>query len=121
MFCARCGRDLGEEQGCIQCGWSVDEIDSPLGDSDQPHTNNGYAIISFICGIVSISLCGGGGVVPIIGLVLGILGHKSDHPGMAKAGIILNTVVLILSIMFFVLIAMIWLMPPSVIPGGRCC
>ncbi|MDR0328377.1 MAG: hypothetical protein LBI05_08795 [Planctomycetaceae bacterium] len=103
MFCARCGRDLGKEQNCGQCGWSVNEIDKFDGLS----SGNGYAIASLIIGIISLTACGGVFFVPIVGLVLGIWGRKSESPGMALAGIILNAAVLILDILLILWILLV--------------
>jgi hypothetical protein len=105
MFCARCGRDLGEEQACGQCGWSVNEIDK----FSEQSSGNGHAIASLVIGIISITACGGIFVVPIVGVVLGVRGRKSELPGMAKAGIIINTVALVLDILLilFILLAIL--------------
>jgi hypothetical protein len=124
MFCARCGRDLGEKQDCTQCGWSVDEIDMPLGTPLPARTGNGHAIASLVCGVVSLYTCGGGFALPIIGLVLGILGLKSEQSGIAAAGIILNAVILVLFVLAVVLLGAMWLMSPAApaaVPAGRCC
>ena len=124
MFCARCGRDLEERQDCDQCGWSVNEIDMPLGSSGPARTGNGYAIASLICGIASVYLCGGALLLPIIGLVLGILGLKSDRSGLATAGIILNAVIIVLFVLAVSLFGLMWMTSPATpsgLPSGRCC
>jgi len=125
MFCARCGKDLGEEQACNQCDWSVDEIDRPLEHSAPAQTGNGQAIASLCCGIFSWFACGGFVVIPAIGLILGIRAMKSEQQGIALVGVILNAVILILSVLTIILIGIAACVTveqvPSGIPTGRCC
>ena len=72
MYCSHCGRILEEGAAfCVGCGIAVDAL-------TPPKTGDGKATVSLICGIVSWTTCGGLLIVPIIGLVLGILGLKSD-------------------------------------------
>jgi hypothetical protein len=123
MFCAHCGKDLREEQVCDLCGWSVCETNVSAGQPEQYQTGSGTAIASLVCGIVSWAMCGGGGIVPLIGLVLGISGLKSRQPEIAMVGIILNAVVLVLCVLLFLLFVTVWLTVPetTAVPGGRCC
>jgi len=123
MFCARCGRDLREMQDCDQCGWSVNEIDSPLGSPAPPRSVSGTAMVSLICAVVSFFTCAGGGVIPIIGLILGIQGLKSEQPGIATAGIILNAAILVVFVLTIMLFGIMWIQSPmpSGVPAGRCC
>ncbi|MDR1383501.1 MAG: DUF1559 domain-containing protein [Planctomycetaceae bacterium] len=58
----------------------------------------GKAIASFVCGIISLVLCGGGLIVPIIGLVFGILGLNSKNRGLAVTGIVLSSCSVFLSL-----------------------
>ena len=124
MFCARCGKDLGVEQACNQCGWSVDAIDGPCEHSALEQTGERQAIASLFCGIFSWFVCGGFLVVPVVGLFLGMRGMKSEQRGIALVGVILNAVMLILFVLTFILIVMAHVTAdpvPSGIPSGRCC
>ncbi|WP_283135304.1 DUF4190 domain-containing protein [Rhizohabitans arisaemae] len=57
------------------------------------------AIASLVLGIVGIFTCGLCGVGSIVGLVLGVMGVVKDRSrGMAIAGVVLNGLALILSI-----------------------
>ena len=63
------------------------------------------AIISMIAGIVSIISCGGCGLTPIAGLILGILSirKKEDGKGMAMAGIITSAVSIVIGLIFWLI------------------
>ena len=123
MFCSRCGKNLGEEQTCDMCGLPIGEVEIPEGWPGQPQTGEGYAIASLVCGVVSWMTLGGCGIVPIIGIILGIRGAKTRQSGTATAGIIINAAVLVLTILFLVWVAlMMWSeAPPNLEPRVRCC
>ena len=127
MFCSHCGNNLENEQVCNHCGFPADEIVMPAIQSEpntntNTNTNNGLAMASLICGIASWSTCGGGFVLPFIGLWLGIWGLKSEQPEVAVVGIILNTMIVIVIVLPFLLVAMIGLMEASSsASSGRCC
>jgi predicted 3-demethylubiquinone-9 3-methyltransferase (glyoxalase superfamily) len=87
MICPRCGKDLGEENVCDLCGCSA----------EQPPPADGKAAASLVLGIVSLLTCGGCGILPLIGLVLG-LGVKSKPSGTATTGIVLNAIALLLGL-----------------------
>jgi hypothetical protein len=55
------------------------------------------AIASFVLGCLSTVTCGGIFILPIIGLVLGILGVNSKNKGFAIAGIVLSCLCIFLS------------------------
>jgi len=124
MFCARCGNRLEEEQVCVQCGWSIGEIEMPI---EQPKRGGGASIASLVCGILGLAFCGGFFILPLIGLGLGFAGLKSKESETAVVGIILNAIVLVLSVLFFGLFLALWVAnanptPPSLfVPTGRCC
>jgi len=127
MFCARCGNDLGEKPTCDQCSWSISEIKMPVEPSELPRSECGVAFASLICGIVSWCTCGGMFIIPLVGLILGRIGLKSQQPGLAMAGIILNAAMLVLCVMIAIFVCSIVLVeimngaPPSSVPSGRCC
>ena len=124
MYCARCGSGLGEEQICSQCGWTFNETDMFIGPYEQPSTGDGAAITSLICGVLSWITAGGCGIVPIVGIIFGMVGLKSRQSEIAVAGIVINVAVLILAILFFAfmtLMAATDMPPPRVGTPGRCC
>jgi prepilin-type processing-associated H-X9-DG protein len=71
--------------------------DTPYSFRDS-NVGGGKAIASLVCGICSMVFCGGLFILPILGLILGILGLKSKNQGMAIAGIILSGFGLFLSL-----------------------
>ena len=121
MFCSRCGGDLGEGQVCVHCGWSVGDPTSPV---NLPQADGGTAMASLVCGIISLSTCGGGLFLPCIGLGLGMLALKSQRQDVATVGVILNTIVLAMVLLSFILLALLGVAEgvnsaPS--SSGRCC
>ena|GEM_PF-704744 len=70
------------------------EVSVPV---EVPQTGGGKALSSLVCGIMSLLTCGGLFLLPIIGLILGILGLKSSKKGIAIAGVSLNGVGLVLA------------------------
>ena len=128
MYCAHCGNGLGEEQVCSQCGWSFGEVNILAEQFAQPSTGDGAAITSLVCGILSWMLCGGFVILPIIGIIFGMMGLKSRQSEIATAGIVINVVVLVISalvILLFVAMVASGGGPSSggggTVVGGRCC
>ena len=125
MFCSRCGKNLGEESACNQCGSLVAEMGIPGHSSEPPLTGDGFATASLVCGVISWATLGGFFVVPLIGIILGRLGLNSRQSEVAVAGIIINVAVIVMIIMFFLFWALlIWSAGPASGPlssGGRCC
>jgi len=131
MYCARCGGGLGEEKVCGQCGWSFGEVNTKANISAEqlarPSTGDGAAIASLVCGILSWISFGGGGIIPICGIIFGMIGLKSRRSEVAVAGIVINAgifILAILAIMMFAILAMS--AGPSaggshMAVGGRCC
>jgi hypothetical protein len=75
---------------------------TPPGKSDMAWA----AIVSLICGIVSLPggcCCLIGWPATIAGVIFGILGLKSSKSGMAKLGIILSIVGIVISIILYIL------------------
>jgi hypothetical protein len=66
----------------------------PVGQVSIPpsQTGGGTAITSLICGIGSVITGGGLLLLPLIGLIFGILGMKSKKSGIATAGVCLNAI-----------------------------
>ena len=123
MYCARCGNSLGEEQICVQCGWLFGEVNIPDEQLTQPSTGDGAAITSLVCGIFSWMACGGFAIIPIIGIIFGMMGLKSRQSEVAIAGIVINAAILVLWILAMLLIAVLAISeaPVSTGGGGRCC
>ena len=65
----------------------------------QPEQGGGKAVASLVCGIVSVLTCGGFLILPIVGLILGILGLKSKRSGMATTGVCINAVVVAIGLL----------------------
>ena len=129
MFCARCGKDLREKNGeesqaCDQCGWSAGQTEQwQTSDGQQ---GNGKGIASLVLGIFSLLTFGGFLFLPFIGFSLGISGLKSEQPGIAMVGIVLNGMVLALCILLLMLLAVLLAMsssgsPVFIAPVSRCC
>ena len=123
MYCARCGNGLEEEQSCVQCGWSRNETEMFVGSVERPSTGDGAAITSLVCGVLSWLTAGGFGVIPIVGIIFGMIGLKSRQSELAVAGIVINVAILVLAILFGTLFVLAILTGGTVTPssGGRCC
>lgn len=78
------------------------------GTYEAPATggSNALAIIALICGILSLVCCAcyGAGILPgIVGIILGVLGMKKcPKAGMAKVGMILSIVGIVLGIIMLI-------------------
>ena len=108
MFCAHCGKELTERaEFCIYCGTPIGGMVAPHEQPEYPKTGGGKAIASLVCGIVSWLTLGGLLLLPFIGLILGILGLKSNRSGIATAGICLNGTALALVLLLAVPIALL--------------
>ena len=103
VFCFSCGAIIKKEaEICPKCGVRQNKPDNvPKTDS-----KNGFAIASMVIGICGIvfSWLYFGTVSGIVGLILGIIGLKSEKKGMAIAGIILNSVGFILGIILIIVL-----------------
>ena len=125
MYCGRCGNGLGEEQVCHQCGWSLSGAEMYVGEYERPSTGDGAALTSLVCGVLSWMTCGGFGMIPIVGIIFGMIGLKSRQSEIAVAGIVINAAVLILAVLFIALSIIGTLSGAPVSPaggsGGRCC
>ena len=126
MYCARCGNNLGEQQHCGQCGWTYGEINIPAEQLIRPSTGDGCAIASLVCGIFSWMSLGGLGIIPIIGIIFGMIGLKSRQSEVAVVGIAINIAIVVLSLLVILLFGVAVLSGGSapssaVVSGGRCC
>ena len=63
---------------------------------EQLQTGGGKAVRSLVYGIISVLTCGGFLILPLIGLLIGFLGLKSNKRGIAITGLCLNGVSLII-------------------------
>ena len=96
------GDNKKEAEICPKCGVRQNKPDNvPKTDS-----KNRFAIASMVIGICGIvfSWLYFGTVSGIVGLILGIIGLKSEKKGMAIAGIILNSVGFILGIILIIVL-----------------
>lgn len=63
-------------------------------------SKNGLGIGALVCGILGFCCWG---ILPVVAIILGAIGiSKDDEPGMAKAGLILGIISLIISILLAV-------------------
>ena len=92
MYCACCGNDLGEEQLCGGCSWSFGKVDIPDKQLIQPSPGEGAAVTSLVCGVLSWMTHGVFAIVPIVGIISGIMGLKSRQSEIAVVGIIINAI-----------------------------
>lgn len=103
MYCRKCGAQIDDEAYvCVHCGTMVKELPSESENSIEPNLEhgyrktNGFAIAGFV-----LSFFGG-----ILGLIFSIIGRNQclergdDGENLAKAGIIISLVVMLVS--FFV-------------------
>lgn len=119
MFCSKCGKEIQvTEKICPECGNPVsdEEVQYTAPQSFEAYVqpaaepaDNGpwkvFAILGFILSLFSIILCWSGSLafcLVISALPFSIMGRKSIHKrGMALAGIILSSIALVLSVIFF--------------------
>ena len=107
MYCSHCGTILAEQGAafCVNCG-------KPIGfGAMEPPKGSGKATASLVIGIVSWLTLGGLLILPIIGIILGIIGLKSARNGIATTGVILNAAALMLC---FLILPMLALLLPAV-------
>jgi len=63
-------------------------------------SKNGLGIASLVCAIIGFFCCG---ILSIVAIILGAVGiSKDDEPGMAKAGLIIGIISLVVSILILV-------------------
>ena len=103
LLCPHCDNGILQDAiFCTNCGKRTDGMPSNNADTtyrpratQQVHsqTGGGKAIASLVCGIISLITWGGLFILPIIGIILGILGLKSKRSsGIATAGVCINAV-----------------------------
>ena len=97
MFCSHCGKELREAAVfCMYCGSPVGQmipLNEPSALPRRPQTGDSLGTAALVCGIVSLLICGGFLILPIIGIMLGLKSKRSD---VAVVGICLNAVAVIL-------------------------
>ena len=78
------------------------------GGTGAQRSNNPLAIASLVVSLVGLICCGLGFIPGIVGIVLGVIANKQiaetgqNGAGMAKAGIIIGAVVVVLSIIWLI-------------------
>jgi hypothetical protein len=75
----------------------------------QANPGNGQSIASLILGICSLVFIGGGLILPLIGLILGVIGKRKAldvgaPTGMATAGIVMSIIAIIFSVLWIICI-----------------
>ncbi len=96
MICKKCGREIADDSTfCSYCGENLQtETVETVEAQEKPSRTNVLAIIGFVLSFIQ----------PIAGLVLSIIGLKKSETWnsgrkMAKAGIIISIVMIVLSIL----------------------
>lgn len=97
-YCNYCGNELADEADvCVKCGRSVG-----TARKSENSDNNIIAIIALIASFI----------IPIAGLILGIIGYKNskktggENKGMALAAIIISSVSMLLTLLVSVISAL---------------
>lgn len=105
-FCCECGKELEENSNtCKNCG-NVLEEKKNVNTGQVKNKTNGFAIAGFVISIVSIFCCG---IPSWLGLVFSIIGlvnankSEGEGKGVAIAGIVISTILLILLISLYAL------------------
>lgn len=120
MFCTNCGKEIREtEKFCPECGnpvnienvqysapQSFEAYSQPAAEPADIGPWKAFAILGFILGLFSLILFWSGPLafcLTLNALPFSIMGRKSIHKrGMALAGIILSSIALGLSFIFFI-------------------
>lgn len=118
-FCTNCGQRLAGKTGNMNTQDPIGQQGQQGGYYGEPNNYsqwggrpeekppvNGLAIASMVIGIASVFAC----IIPylcipltIVGLILGIIGYrKPGNRGMALAGIILNIIFLVLTVIILI-------------------
>lgn len=111
--CTYCGKPVKNfEDKCGYCGAHIELATSSNKNAQQDSSvpekidpSEAFAIVSLVCGIVSVVLAWlpfVGFIFSGIGIVFGILGRKSKRKKFAIAGIALSVISLIVNILFIV-------------------
>jgi hypothetical protein len=70
----------------------------------EPKPQKGMAIASMVCGILSVTICCGTGLLAIVAIVLGIISIKKPGcKGMALAGIICGAIGLVFTVIYVIM------------------
>lgn len=106
--CTNCGAELEDNAVfCDECG-AKQETYQPVYQNQAatvPKSNTGFGIASLVLGIIAVCTLGMWFVPEILGLVFGIITLKNEQAkhGMAKAGVILSVISIVVLILVFVL------------------
>ena len=109
MFCENCGtRNNENAKYCIKCGYDLNNqkgivpaVNSQSYVQSSNNTSDGRGTASLVLGIVSFILPCIGFLTAIIGLCLG--GTSKTKNGARTAGIVLNTIVVIIYAVFVII------------------
>lgn len=106
MVCPNCGAENQENAFCCyNCGGELSTYSYSEPAKVEAPKKNAFAIVSLICGIVSIVSCGMSGIPTILAIVFGIIARSKDKTNnLALIGIILGAVSLVIGIIAGVII-----------------
>lgn len=117
-FCSNCGKEVSKESKfCANCGKeiSTEEVTSVTEVSKEDVENqnqvvkqsNPLAITGFVISLVSLLCCGGTAWLSLIFSIIGLIESKKKNnagKGLAIAGIVISTILLVLLFICYVLL-----------------
>lgn len=109
VFCQRCGTELEDENSiCQKCEANkIEDTEIVSNNNINDNSKNNLAIAGFILSILSILCCG---AISIVSLILSIIGYNkvkdenNSAKGFAIAGMIISSIMIITSIVFYILV-----------------
>lgn len=116
-FCSNCGKEVSKESKfCANCGKEigVEEVKSIVDGAKEEVKNenvvgkqsNPLAITGFVISLVSLLCCGGTSWLGLIFSIIGLIESKKKNnsgKGLAVAGIIISTILLVLLFVCYIL------------------
>lgn len=118
QYCTNCGKLLGvEEKFCTNCGTQkgvqvTNQVNQPITQNVaavnpqvKPETN-GLAITGFVLSLVSLLCCGTSSMLALVFSIIGLVESKKKNgagKGLAIAGIVISSIMLVLLIGLYAL------------------
>lgn len=105
-FCSNCGKEVSKESKfCANCGKEV-SAEEVKNENIVAKQSNPLAITGFVISLVSLLCCGGTSWLGLIFSIIGLIESKKKNnkgKGLAVAGIVISTILLILLFVCYVL------------------